>query len=285
MHTSNCAADDTKLSKPNRFYSVCAAFLLIVWPLVAVLGLYALGQPLPSLSLLTSPRFLTMQIIVDYSMALAFVACALLFNKRTAKHANVINELRRELAVFKDENGELQDELASVRAELEETRGRLYETENKLAQTQDWLDEADRQLYKSWDDLDSAKSELREAKLELRRAGEYAEFNERCYESLRKEYSETTLDLLKTRRERDDIRSKLVLARKVIRRLLAERNRLQRKLAKARIGFGFYRREYVNAEARVADALRQIKGLESDIEMRDKVISSLLDDVVIRTKG
>ena len=306
MHTSNCAADDTKLSKPNRFYSVCAAFLLIVWPLVAVLGLYALGQPLPSLSLLTSPRFLTMQIIVDYSMALAFVACALLFNKRTAKHANVINELRRELAVFKDENGELQDELAkskdengelqdelaSVRAELEETRGRLYETENKLAQTQDWLDEADRQLYKSWDDIDSAKSELREAKLELRRAGEYAEFNERCYESLRKEYSETTLDLLKTRRERDslrserdDLRSKLVLARKVIRRLLAERNRLQRKLAKARIGFGFYRREYVNAEARVDDALRQIKGLESDIEMRDKVISSLLDDVVIRTKG
>lgn len=127
MHTSNCAADDTKLSKPNRFYSVCAAFLLIVWPLVAVLGLYALGQPLPSLSLLTSPRFLTMQIIVDYSMALAFVACALLFNKRTAKHANVINELRRELAVFKDENGELQDELASVRAELEvdSTRPRI----------------------------------------------------------------------------------------------------------------------------------------------------------------
>lgn len=233
-----------------------------------------------------------MQLIVDYAVMLTFVACALLFNKRTAKHANVINELRRELAVFKDENGELQDELASVRAELEETRGRLYETENKLAQTQDWLDEADRQLYKSWDDLDSAKSELREAKLELRRAGEYAEFNERCYESLRKEYSETTLDLLKTRRERDslrserdDLRSKLVLARKVIRRLLAERNRLQRKLAKARIGFGFYRREYVNAEARVADALRQIKGLESDIEMRDKVISSLLDDVVIRTKG
>ena len=200
--------------------------------------------------------------------------------------------LERDNDKLRKENNELQKELASVRAELEETRGRLYETENKLAQTQDWLDEADRQLYKSWDDLDSAKSELREAKLELRRAGEYAEFNERCYESLRKEYSETTLDLLKTRRERDslrserdDLRSKLVLARKVIRRLLAERNRLQRKLAKARIGFGFYRREYVNAEARVADALRQIKGLESDIEMRDKVISSLLDYVVIRTKG
>ncbi len=240
-----------------------------------------------------------MQIIVDYTMMFTFVACALLFNKRTAKHANVINELRRELAVSKDENGELQDELAkskdengelqdelaSVRAELEETRGRLYETENKLAQTQDWLDEADRQLYKSWDDLDSAKSELREAKLELRRAGEDAKFNELCYESLRKTYSETTLDLLKTRRERDGLQSKLVAVRRFARRLLAERNRLQRKLAKARIGFGFYRREYVNAEARVADALRQIKGLESDIEMRDKVISSLLDDVVIRTKG
>lgn len=187
---------------------------------------------------------------------------------------------------FAKKNAEtLQDELTSVRAELEETRDWLCETDDALVQTRDRLEETE-------DELASVKFELSKAKLELRRAGEYAEFNERCYESLRKEYSETTLDLLKTRRERDslrserdDLRSKLVLARKVIRRLLAERNRLQRKLAKARIGFGFYRREYVNAEARVADALRQIKGLESDIEMRDKVISSLLDDVVIRTKG
>lgn len=174
------------------------------------------------------------------------------------------NELQKELAVSKDENGELQDELTSVRAELEETRGRLYETEDELEKTRGWLDETENELYKSWDDLDSVKSELREVKLEFRRAGEDAKFNELCYESLRKTYSEATLDLLKIRCERDELLSKLV---------------------EARIGFEFYRREYVNAEARVADALRQIKGLESAVEIRDKVIGSLLDDVVIRTKG
>lgn len=229
---------------------------------------------------------------------------------------------------FAKKNAEaLQDELASVKSELEETRGRLYEAENELAQTQeclyrtenvleetrdwlcetddalvqtrDWLDEADRQLYKSWDDLDSAKSELREAKLELRRAGEYAEFNERCYESLRKEYSETTLDLLKTRRERDDLQSerddlqsKLATARRFARRLLAERNELiaerdelRYQLVEARIGFEFFQGEYIKAGALIADAKEQIKGLESAVEVRDKMIGSLLDDVVIRTKG
>ena len=288
MHTSNCAADDTKLSKPNRFYSVCAAFLLIVWPLVAVLGLYALGQPLPSLSLLTSPRFLTMQIIVDYSMALAFVACALLFNKRTAKHANVINELRRELAVFKDENGELQDELAkskdengelqdelaSVRAELEETRGRLYETENKLAQTQEWLYRTENVLEETrdWlcetddalvqtrdrleeteDELASVKFELSKAKLKLRRKEGEAQLAERCYEDLRKACSETTLDLLRTKRERDDLQSELATARRFARRLLAERNELiaerdelRYQLVEARIGFEFFQGEYIS---------------------------------------
>lgn len=186
--------------------------------------------------------------------------------------------LERDNDKLREENNELQKELASVRAELEETRGRLYE--------------ADVQFEKSLGELVSVRAELRKVKLELLHTKEEANLAKLHYESLRKAYSEATLDLLKTRRERDslrserdDLRSKLVLARKVIRRLLAERNRLQRKLAKARIGFGFYRREYVNAEARVADALRQIKGLESDIEMRDKVISSLLDDVVIRTKG
>ncbi len=53
-----------------------------------------------------------MQLIVDYAVMLTFVACALFFNKRTAKHANVINELRRELAKSKDENGELNKALA-----------------------------------------------------------------------------------------------------------------------------------------------------------------------------
>ena len=53
-----------------------------------------------------------MQLIVDYSMALAFVACALLFNKRTAKHANATNELQRKLAKSKDENVKLNKALA-----------------------------------------------------------------------------------------------------------------------------------------------------------------------------
>lgn len=269
----------------RKFYTACAAFLLIIWPLVTALGLYALGQPLPSLALLTSPRFLAMQLIVDYAVMLTFVACALLFNKRTAKHANVIDELQIEndniqekLVKSERENGELQDELASVRAEL------------------------------------------RKVKLELLHAKEEANLAKLHYESLRKAYSEATLDLLKIRSElkdtrskldltnrilcdeivaadnalydaealqseRDDLQSKLATARRFVRRLLAERNKLRYELTKARIGFGFFRREYVDAEARVAYAQQQIKDLESAVEARDDVIGSLLDDVVIRTKG
>lgn len=254
-----------------------------------------------------------MQIIVDYSMALAFVACALLFNKRTAKHANVIDELQIEndniqekLVKSERENGELQDELASVRAELEETRGRLYE--------------ADVQFEKSLGELVSVRAELRKVKLELLHAKEEANLAKLHYESLRKAYSEATLDLLKIRSElkdtrskldltnrilcdeivaadnalydaealqseRDDLQSKLATARRFVRRLLAERNKLRYELTKARIGFGFFRREYVDAEARVAYAQQQIKDLESAVEARDDVIGSLLDDVVIRTKG
>lgn len=305
MHTSNCAADDTKLSKLDRkFYTVCAAFLLIIWPLVAALGLYALGQPLPSLALLTSPRFLAMQIIVDYSMALVFVTCALLFNKRTAKHANVINELRRELAVSKDENGELQDELASVRAELEETRGRLDEAENELAQTQEWLYRTENVLEETrdWlcetddalvqtrdrleeteDELASVKFELSKAKLKLRLKEVKAQRAERCYESLRKTYSEATLDLLKTKRERDNLRRELVLARKVIRKLIAGRNKLRYELTEAKIGFEWFLSLYYEAEERIRFAKQQIERLEnaqSELEEtqkseRDKLQSEL----------
>ena len=123
----------------RKFYTVCAAFLLIIWPLVAALGLYALGQPLPSLALLTSPRFLAMQIIVDYTMMFTFVACALLFNKRTAKHANVINELRRELAKSKDKNGELQDALAESehKRKKAEDRANAYKALLSKEQRQD----------------------------------------------------------------------------------------------------------------------------------------------------
>ena len=201
---------------------------------------------------------------------------------------------------FAKKNAEaLQDELASVKSELEETRGRLYEAENELAQTQeclyrtenvleetrDWLCETDDalvqtrdQLEETEDELASVKSELSEAKFKLRRTEEDAKLTERYCESLRRTYRKAMLELLEVKRQRDT-------ARRIAKKLIAKRNNLRYELVKARIGFEFYQHEYADAEARVADALRQIKGLESDIEMRDKVISSLLDDVVIRTKG
>lgn len=187
---------------------------------------------------------------------------------------------------FAKKNAEtLQDELTSVRAELEETRGRLDEAENELAQTQEWLEETE-------DELASVKFELSKAKLKLRRKEGEAQLAERCYEDLRKACSETTLDLLRTKRERDDLQSELATARRFARRLLAERNELiaerdelRYQLVEARIGFEFFQGEYIKAGALIADAKEQIKGLESAVEVRDKVIGSLLDDVVIRTKG
>lgn len=187
---------------------------------------------------------------------------------------------------FAKKNAEtLQDELTSVRAELEETRGRLDEAENELAQTQEWLEETE-------DELASVKFELSKAKLKLRRKEGEAQLAERCYEDLRKACSETTLDLPRTKRERDDLQSELATARRFARRLLAERNELiaerdelRYQLVEARIGFEFFQGEYIKAGALIADAKEQIKGLESAVEVRDKVIGSLLDDVVIRTKG
>lgn len=194
---------------------------------------------------------------------------------------------------FAKKNAEtLQDELTSVRAELEETRDWLCETDDALVQTRDRLEETE-------DELASVKFELSKAKLKLRRKEGEAQLAERCYEDLRKACSETTLDLLRTKRERDDLQSErddlqseLATARRFARRLLAERNELiaerdelRYQLVEARIGFEFFQGEYIKAGALIADAKEQIKGLESDVEVRDKVIGSLLDDVVIRTKG
>lgn len=194
---------------------------------------------------------------------------------------------------FAKKNAEtLQDELTSVRAELEETRDWLCETDDALVQTRDRLEETK-------DELASVKFELSKAKLKLRRKEGEAQLAERCYEDLRKACSETTLDLLRTKRERDDLQSerddlqsKLATARRFARRLLAERNELiaerdelRYQLVEARIGFEFFQGEYIKAGALIADAKEQIKGLESAVEVRDKVIGSLLDDVVIRTKG
>lgn len=187
---------------------------------------------------------------------------------------------------FAKKNAEtLQDELTSVRAELEETRDWLCEMDDALVQTRDRLEETE-------DELASVKFELSKAKLKLRRKEGEAQLAERCYEDLRKACSETTLDLLRTKRERDDLQSELATARRFARRLLAERNELiaerdelRYQLVEARIGFEFFQGEYIKAGALIADAKEQIKGLESAVEVRDKVIGSLLDDVVIRTKG
>ena len=108
----------------RKFYSICAALLLIIWPLIAALGLYALGQPLPSLELLTSPKFLAMQLIVDYAVMLTFVACALFFNKRTAKHVNAIDELQIK-------NDKIQEKLVKSERENGKLNNALAESEHK----------------------------------------------------------------------------------------------------------------------------------------------------------
>lgn len=207
----------------------------------------------------------------------------------------------------------MKKDLEGTESKLEETRGRLDEAENELAQTQEWLYRTENVLEETrdWlcetddalvqtrdrleeteDELASVKFELSKAKLKLRRKEGEAQLAERCYEDLRKACSETTLDLLRTKRERDDLQSELATARRFARRLLAERNELiaerdelRYQLVEARIGFEFFQGEYIKAGALIADAKEQIKGLESAVEVRDKMIGSLLDDVVIRTKG
>ena len=165
----------------------------------------------------------------------------------------------------------MKKDLKGVESELEETRGRLHEVENELAQTQEWLYESDSDLYEAWDNLASAESKLGEAKLKLRRKEEDAELAEHCYESLRKTCSETTLDLLKTKRERDNLRCELVLARKVIRKLIAGRNKLRYELTEAKIGFEWFLSLYYEAEERIRFAKQQIERLEQQIEHLETV--------------
>ena len=224
-----------------------------------------------------------------------------------------LEETRGRLYEAENELAQTQECLYRTENVLEETRDWVCETDDALVQTRDRLDETE-------DELASVKFELSKAKLKLRLKEVKAQRAERCYESLREAYSKTMLKLLEAesqrddlqskldltnrilcdeivaadnalydaealQSERDDLQSKLATARRFVRRLLAERNKLRYELTKARIGFGFFRREYVDAEARVAYAQQQIKDLESAVEARDNVIGSLLDDVVIRTKG
>ena len=83
--------------------------------------------------------------------------------------------------------------------------------------------------------------------------------------------SETTLDLLKTKRERDNLRCELVLARKVIRKLIAGRNKLRYELTEAKIGFEWFLSLYYEAEERIRFAKQQIERLEQQIERLETV--------------
>lgn len=204
------------------------------------------------------------------------IICSLFGIKQSNDHCRSV---QYGLSVFEA----MKKDLEGTEIELEETRGRLHEVENELAQTQEWLYESDSDLYEAWDNLASAESKLGEAKLKLRRKEEDAELAEHCYESLRKTCSETTLDLLKTKRERDNLRRELVLARKVIRKLIAGRNKLRYELTEAKIGFEWFLSLYYEAEERIRFAKQQIERLEnaqSELEEtqkseRDKLQSEL----------
>ena len=191
----------------------------------------------------------------------------------------------------------MKKDLEGTESKLEETRGRLDEAENELAQTQewlyrtenvleetrDWLCETDDALVQTRDRLDdtkdelaSVKFELSKAKLKLRLKEVKAQHTERCYESLRKAYSEATLDLLETKRERDT-------ARRIAKKFIAKCNKLRYELTEAKIGFEWFLSLYYEAEERIRFAKQQIERLEnaqSELEEtqkseRDKLRSEL----------
>ena len=168
-----------------------------------------------------------------------------------------VTDAQSDLYFAKKNAKALQDKLNAAKRELTQTRG--------------WLDETDSKFYEAWGETQEARAELREVKLELRRAKEEAELAKRCYESLRRAYSEATLDLLKTKRERDNLRRELVLARKVIKRLLAGRNKLRYELTEAKIGFEWFLSLYYEAEERIRFAKEQIERLEQQIEHLETV--------------
>lgn len=160
----------------------------------------------------------------------------------------------------------------AMKKDLEGTESELTSARYDVTDAQSDLYFAKKNAEALQDELASVKSELSEAKFKLRRTEEDAKLTERYCESLRRTYRKAMLELLEVKR-------------RIAKKLIAKRNNLRYELIKARIGFEFYQHEYADTEARVADAKKQIKDLERDVKIRDKVIGSLLDDVVIRTKG
>lgn len=254
------------------------------WLALVALTLVALLTGMVSAVTAPSPEA---QEIANFLMIASVTAiiCSLFGVKQSNDHCRSV---QYGLSVFEAMKKDLEGteiELTSARYDVTDAQSDLYFAKKNAETLQD--------------ELASVKFELSKAKLKLRRKEGEAQLAERCYEDLRKACSETTLDLLRTKRERDDLQSerddlqsKLATARRFARRLLAERNELiaerdelRYQLVEARIGFEFFQGEYIKAGALIADAKEQIKGLESAVEVRDKVIGSLLDDVVIRTKG
>lgn len=266
------------------------------WLALVALTLAALLTGMVSAVTAPSPEA---QEIANFLMIASVTAiiCSLFGVKQSNDHCRSV---QYGLSVFEA----MKKDLEGTEIELEETRGRLHEVENELAQTQEWLYRTENVLEETRDwicetddafvqtrdrleetenELASVKSELSKAKLKLRLKEVKAQRAERCYESLRKTYSEATLDLLKTKRERDNLRRELVLARKVIRKLIAGRNKLRYELTEAKIGFEWFLSLYYEAEERIRFAKQQIERLEnaqSELEEtqkseRDKLQSEL----------
>lgn len=233
------------------------------WLALVALTLAALLTGMVSAVTAPSPEA---QEIANFLMIASVTAiiCSLFGIKQSNDHCRSVQYGLSVFEAMKKDLEGTESELTSARYDVTDAQSDLYFAKKNAEALQD--------------ELASVKSELSEAKFKLRRTEEDAKLTERYCESLRRTYRKAMLELLEVKRQRDT-------ARRIAKKLIAKRNNLRYELIKARIGFEFYQHEYADAEARVADAKKQIKDLERDVKIRDKVIGSLLDDVVIRTKG
>lgn len=233
------------------------------WLALVALTLAALLTGMVSAVTAPSPEA---QEIANFLMIASVTAiiCSLFGIKQSNDHCRSVQYGLSAFEAMKKDLKGVESELTSARYDVTDAQSDLYFAKKNAEALQD--------------ELASVKSELSEAKFKLRRTEEDAKLTERYCESLRRTYRKAMLELLEVKRQRDT-------ARRIAKKLIAKRNNLRYELTKARIGFEFYQHEYADAEARVADAKKQIKDLERDVKIRDKVIGSLLDDVVIRTKG
>lgn len=188
-------------------------------------------------------------------------------------------DLLFDLEIAECEKTKLQKDLDTAKQELEDTRNELTSVCSTIDSILADFCQAKKNAKALQDKLDVTKK---------RECNDLQSKLDSAYSMLRDEIvaADNALHDAKT------LQNKLNVAWRVAGKRLSELSKLQTvnselryELVKARIGFGFFRREYVDAEARVAYARQQIKYLESAVEARDNVIDSLLSDVVTRTKG